>query len=381
MKNISSKNILFILFLYAILKIIFSILNISFYFNIISSFISILFITYIIIHNHFYYSISYKSKKYLYTIIFTYTIFYIIYFYIGLKIGFTKSPYNHQIISIIKNIFIEILPIISLEIVRNIFIINNKKSKLSLIIITILIILIEINYNTLFNLIPYKEDIFKYICSTILPLIATNFLYTYISLYSTYIITLTLSLLEKLPLLLLPLFISSNWFLLGSISLIKIITLYIIFKYLFLSKKNKIFKKKKTIFAILEYAFTLFFVTCLVCFMIGKFKYEPIAILSNSMSPTYERGDIIIIEKKDLKELENLPINTIIAYTYYDKIVAHRIISIVNKENKIQYITKGDKNNIEDLKSVPIDKIKGIYKFHIKYIGFPSIWLKECLNN
>lgn len=380
MKYISNINILLILFFCTIINIIFSILNISFYFNIINILISILLTFYIITNKKYYYTKSYKTKKYLEIIIFTYIIYYIIYLYIGLKIGFTKSPYNHNFISLIKNIFIEILPIIPIEIIRNTFITNNRNNKLALIIITILTILVQIKYNTLFNL-SYKEDLFKYICSTILPLVATNILYTYISLNSTYIVTLTFTLFEKLPLLLLPLFISSNWFIIGSISLIKITIIYIIFKYVFSSEKKKILKDKKHIFIILEYAFTLIFVTSLVCFMLGQFKYEPIAILSNSMSPIYKRGDIIIIEKKDSNSLENLPINTIIAYSLDNNIIAHRIINISKNNNKVEYSTKGDNNNIQDLKKVPIDKIKGIYKFHIKYIGFPSIWLKEFFYN
>ena len=39
--------------------------------------------------------------------------------------------------------------------------------------------------------------------------------------------------------------------------------------------------------------------------MLGIFKYEPIAILSNSMYPTYDRGDIVIFKKMSEEEFED----------------------------------------------------------------------------
>ena len=68
------------------------------------------------------------------------TLIYIaLYFYIGFLFGFTKSPYSHQIISIGKNIITQIIPIISIEMTRLIFIYRNKSNKIFLVIITIVL--------------------------------------------------------------------------------------------------------------------------------------------------------------------------------------------------------------------------------------------------
>lgn len=114
--------------------------------------------------------------------------------------------------------------------------------------------------------------------------------------------------------------------------------------------------------------------------MIGTFKYEPITILSNSMKPNFERGDVVIFKKMNNRELRQISINEIIIYSIGEQNIAHRIIDKIEKNDTVIYQTKGDSNNISDKILVQTDQIKGKYKFHIKYIGFPAIWLYEFFN-
>ena len=111
--------------------------------------------------------------------------------------------------------------------------------------------------------------------------------------------------------------------------------------------------------------------------MVGIFRYEPISILSSSMTPVFSRGDVVIFEKISDTELEQLPKNTIIIYQIGNQNIAHRIVDKIKSENTVLYKTKGDSNNVEDMELVRVEQIKGVYKFHIKYIGFPSVWLHE----
>ncbi len=97
------------------------------------------------------------------------------------------------------------------------------------------------------------------------------------------------------------------------------------------------------------------------------------------MHPTYNRGDIIIIEKLTEQELNNLSLNTIIVYKQNNNYIAHRIVKINKTNNKISYITKGDANNTTDTIEVLPHNILGIYKFHLKYLGYPSIYLNDYL--
>ena len=101
--------------------------------------------------------------------------------------------------------------------------------------------------------------------------------------------------------------------------------------------------------------------------MLGLFNYEPIAILSNSMAPTFKRVDIIIYKKE-----ANIKQGDIIAFDYEGKTIIHRVVGINE-----YYITKGDDNNTIDYLKIQKKDIKGVYQFQIKYLGYPSIWLNE----
>ena len=118
----------------------------------------------------------------------------------------------------------------------------------------------------------------------------------------------------------------------------------------------------------------------LICFTVGVFKYKPMAILSNSMVPTYSRGDVVIYSKPNQKELENLDLYNIIVYRLDDMIIAHRIVEIQEKNGETLYITKGDNNPTKDSKKVKKQDIIGIVKLTIPFIGYPTVWLNELFN-
>ena len=305
----------------------------------------------------------------------------VIYFYLGFILGFSKSPYNHNIKSILKNLFIQILPVISIEVVRSVILIRNKKNKFLLLITTIILILVEIKYNTLLSLFSNKEELFKYICEKIFPLIFCSFLYTYLALKGSYSLPLVYRLFKESINLLLPILPDIDWFVRGTVPIISSVIVYTLYKYKFTKEDKDFRKKKENILSKLSYTITLMLAISLVCFMLGFFKYEPIAILSNSMSPTFSRADVVIYKKLKEDELNELPNNSIIIYTLGKQNIAHRIVDIVKDEKNTRYQTKGDRNNMYDPNIVEVNQIKGIYVFHIKYIGYPSVWLYEFFNN
>ena len=115
--------------------------------------------------------------------------------------------------------------------------------------------------------------------------------------------------------------------------------------------------------------------------MVGIFKYEPIAIVSNSMNPIYYRGDIVIYSKPTIEELKNIEEDTIIIYSKEKQFVSHRVIKKYEENGVIYFITKGDANLAEDADPVPMNKVIGIYACSVRYIGYPSVWLNQIFNN
>lgn len=78
--------------------------------------------------------------------------------------------------------------------------------------------------------------------------------------------------------------------------------------------------------------------------------FMPMSVQSDSMSPTFKQGDLIIVKKID--DLYSLQENDVITfYTIVDGariINTHRIISVNEFENTRSFITRGDNNSLND---------------------------------
>ncbi len=262
-KKLNNKNLFFILLIYTIGHIFFY--NSNFYIN---YFNSLFWLIFLIIF--YYQDKNVLKKKYFNQVLIISIIFFILYFLSGFIFGFTKSPYNHSFISIFYNLIKIILPIFGIEIIRYRLLNSNNSNRLRA-LITIIIILSEINFKALF----FSNNIilFQYIASIIVPIITKNILFTYLSLNSHYDIPVIISLLNEVPTYLLPRIPYSNWFITGSLSIIKYAIIYCLFKYYIFNNKVK-----KT--SIIIDTLTIIISSLLIFFMLGLFKYQPIAILS-----------------------------------------------------------------------------------------------------
>ncbi len=264
---------------------------------------------------------------------------------------------------------------------RGVLVIQNKNNKPALIYITIVLILIGINYNVYSNLFADKEQFFKYNCSNILPSISLGILYTYLTQKGSYMLPLFFRLFNRFLVILLPILPNIDWFITGSIYILSPVLIYILFKYKYTKEKQDIRKKRENSNVKIGYIITLILAITLICFMLGAFKYEPITILTNSMSTTFNRGDVLIYQKLTDDELKNIPLYSIIVYSIGDQYIAHRVVSITKENDTVFYQTKGDSNNVADTLLVLPNQIKGVYIFHIKYVGFPSVWLHDYFNS
>lgn len=82
-----------------------------------------------------------------------------------------------------------------------------------------------------------------------------------------------------------------------------------------------------------------------------KLPLRILIVKSNSMYPTLQKGDIILIKKYN-----NYKNGEIITYDYEGNyLVTHRII----EKNNNFFITKGDNNNSKDDNFIQLDNIKG----------------------
>lgn len=318
-----------------------------------------------------------KNKEYIKKMIIIMLLYVIVYFFLGLLFGFTKSPYSHEIITLLKNIWRIIIPVIALEYIRSFTICNNSNNKFIIVTFTLLVFVIELNLNTFIKNVNISEDAFKYISQTVIPLFATQMLCTYLCLKGSYKLSLPYRIILNAITIFSPVFPDIDWFASGIIGVLFPAIIFLLYKYDYQKKNRRIsrrdLKKQNPI------VYVPIFIVLIIfgAFMLGLFKYEPIAIVSNSMDPVFNRGDVVVLRKVNKTNLNKLKKYDIIIYSIDKQLVAHRIINKKEEKEELYFKTKGDANISPDLKWVKEDQIVGKYEFHIKYVGYPSVWLND----
>lgn len=105
--------------------------------------------------------------------------------------------------------------------------------------------------------------------------------------------------------------------------------------------------------------------------------YLPMIVLTDSMNPEIESGDLIICHTIDAGSVKE---NDIIAF--FDpagdgtSIITHRVIEIVNEDGRLFFRTKGDNNNTEDKDLVPAENLVGIYRTCIAGAGNIAMFMQ-----
>ncbi len=106
----------------------------------------------------------------------------------------------------------------------------------------------------------------------------------------------------------------------------------------------------------------------------GKF---PMIVLTDSMYPVIESGDLIICNTAEADEIK---VDDVISF--YDpmgsgtSVVTHRVMEIVTESGEIEFRTKGDNNNAEDTALVPAENLIGIYQSRIPKVGHVAMFMQ-----
>ena len=100
------------------------------------------------------------------------------------------------------------------------------------------------------------------------------------------------------------------------------------------------------------------------------FRYTPLTVLSNSMQPHLQSGDLILIRQVEFKDVE---VNDVITFKESDtKFITHRVIDVREQNGQVGFVTKGDNNNVEDSMIVMKDHLVGKQVALIPKLGYVS---------
>ena len=105
----------------------------------------------------------------------------------------------------------------------------------------------------------------------------------------------------------------------------------------------------------------------------GFFGYKPFIVLSGSMKPEINSGDLVLTKEIEPEKLEK---GDIISFREGEIVVTHRIVDIVDEKDEKGFITKGDNNESKDLKIVPFENVEGIYLNKISGLGNVAMFIQ-----
>lgn len=308
-------------------------------------------------------------------------IYIILYFLSGLIFGFERTPYSKDILSVLLNLWSFGSIIILQEYVRLQLVKNENKKMYSLILTTLVFFVLNLNYSNFLDNFTDFKTIFIYVSSVLLPAIAESAILTYLVYTSGVKASIIYRLFVTIPPFLIPIVPSLDWFVTAVVGVVLPLAVYIYINYVNVVKNERLSRGERKRYSPVVYIPVFALIAVFAAFVMGLFKYQPVAVLSGSMSPTFNRGDAVIINKLTKQEKNELKKGDIIQFISGTKYVVHRIYKVTNDEygNKA-FITKGDHNNAPDSDQVSLDNVIGKVSFSVPLIGYPSVWLTGVIS-
>ena len=308
-------------------------------------------------------------------------IYIILYFLSGLIFGFERTPYSKDILSVLLNLWSFGSIIILQEYVRLQLVKNENKKMYSLILTTLVFFVLNLNYSNFLDNFTDFKTIFIYASSVLLPAIAESAVLTYLIYTSGVKASIIYRLFVTIPPFLIPIVPSLDWFVTAVVGVVLPLAVYIYINYVNVVKNERLSRGERKRYSPVVYIPVFALIAVFAAFVMGLFKYQPVAVLSGSMSPTFNRGDAVIINKLTKQEKNELKKGDIIQFISGTRYVVHRIYKVTNDEygNKA-FITKGDHNIAPDSDQVSLDNVIGKVSFSVPLIGYPSVWLTGVIS-
>lgn len=365
--------------LFAFILILLFLLN-SFVFKILSQPLLNGIVIFLIIISYFLFGFEKDRHRYTKDIILEIIIilisFFLLYYLLGILVGFAKTANYLTIKSIVKIIIPLIIYIVLKEFLRYQLLTKASENKALITIITIFYIMMDLTIPFSFHSLTLGKEIFLLIAVTFLPIVTENILLSFLSLNFGYKPSILYLIIIKLYWYILPIVPNPNEYIYSLIFfLLPVVILLKIKKWLAKDRVESIvensYKKRKS--ELIYYIPSILLVFTLAYFVSGYFRYYAIAVASGSMEDVIYKGDVVIVDQK----YKDFTSTDIIAYKYNDKVVVHRIYKIIDINDSYYIYTKGDANKEYDKYKITKDMIIGVVKFKIPFIGYPTVLLNE----
>lgn len=102
---------------------------------------------------------------------------------------------------------------------------------------------------------------------------------------------------------------------------------------------------------------------------------RPLVVLSGSMSPTYEVGDVVVVRPVDPSTLQVGDVVTYQSRPGHPDLTTHRVAGVVLEGESRAYVTRGDANGADDPRPVIAEQVRGTVWYSVPLVGRVTMWL------
>ncbi|NLL02525.1 MAG: signal peptidase I [Mollicutes bacterium] len=296
----------------------------------------------------------------------------LLFYTLGYFTGYAHNAYSTTLSGIIINLFSIYLVAFFRNYLRYYLVNRFRFNFLGLIIITLIFFLASSNLPIIISLLKDKNNLFLVLIKYIIPVLSLETFLTYLNYESGLLTSFIYQSLLLLPSVIIPIIPDYNEIIPALFVFLFSLFTYIVIKNS-LRKKDTVYIKEKPLKLIIYFILIIF----IMMFSLGTFSIKPTVILTSSMKPSINKGDVALIKKCSI---ENISPGDIIEYESDNFKIVHRVIKVLTNYKRIELVLKGDNNSKEDKNHVTKDNLIGCYLLKIKYLGYPSLLIYDLFN-
>lgn len=102
---------------------------------------------------------------------------------------------------------------------------------------------------------------------------------------------------------------------------------------------------------------------------------RPLTVLSGSMIPTFDPGDVVVVRDTDAEHLQVGDVITFQPVSDDPRLTTHRVDEVRYGVDGVSYVTKGDNNDAVDLEPITPAQVRGQVWYVVPFVGYVSVWM------
>jgi signal peptidase len=294
----------------------------------------------------------------------------------GLFSSFGKSPYSFTPTGIVTNVVLVGSMLVGMELSRS-WLINRLGRKRTVLAIAFAAVLYTLLSIPLARITGLKAEIASvtYINSTILPLLAENLLASFLALLGGPVAAIAYRGTLQAFWWFCPILPNLPWAFKGLIGVAVPIVGLVVANTLRISRPGHRRARRASEGSLAGWIVTTIVAVGIIWFAVGLFPVQPVVVISGSMRPALDVGDVVIVVKVPVDSIEP---GDIIQFREAEGIATvHRVVEVQEVEGNTVFVTKGDDNSAPDPEPVLAANVVGKVIFSVPKVGWAAIAIKQ----